>query len=45
MRFTRSRVVAGAVVAGVALSAGIAYAAIPSGGVISGCYLKSGGTL
>jgi hypothetical protein len=32
-------------VAGLALSAGIAYAAIPSGGVISGCYLKSGGTL
>ncbi|MEP7053788.1 MAG: hypothetical protein ABI912_00890 [Actinomycetota bacterium] len=45
MRYTRSRAVVTAVVAGLALSAGIAYAAIPSGGVISGCYLKSGGTL
>lgn len=36
--------VAGATVAGL-LGVGVAFAAIPSNGVISGCYTKSGGTL
>ena len=35
--------VVGALVAAGCLTAGIAYAVIPSGGVISSCYLKSGG--
>ena len=36
---------AGAIAAGVLAVGGVAYATIPSNGVISGCYTKSGGNL
>lgn len=45
MKPFQSRLVAGAVAAAIALTASVAFAAIPSGGVISGCYTRSGGTL
>jgi hypothetical protein len=41
----RPVVKAGVIAAGVLALGGVAYATIPSDGVISGCYLKSGGTL
>jgi hypothetical protein len=45
-RFHRSRAIGAAAVAGVlAIAGGVAYATIPTDGVISACYLKSGGSL
>jgi uncharacterized repeat protein (TIGR02543 family) len=37
--------IAGAFAAGIALTGGVAYAAIPSGGVISGCYNQTNGNM
>jgi len=45
MGFARAKVLTGAGVAVVVLGGGIAYAAIPSNGVINGCYTKSTGDL
>ena len=41
----RTLVKAGAVAAGLLAVGGVAYATIPTNGVISGCYAKSGGNL
>jgi hypothetical protein len=43
--FTRGRAVAAAALAGTIAAAGVAYATIPTNGVISACYTKSGGNL
>jgi hypothetical protein len=44
-KFTRGRAVAAAALVGAVAIAGVAYATIPSNGVISACYTKSGGSL
>ena len=45
-RLTRGRAIAAAAVCGaLAVAGGVAYATIPTDGVISGCYMKSGGAL
>ena len=45
VRRVRALVIAGGLALGVALIVGIAGASIPQGGVYTGCYMKSGGTL
>lgn len=45
MRRTKRLLLMGALLAVGGAVVGLAYATIPSGGVINGCYLKTGGTL
>lgn len=43
--FTRARTIAGMALLSAVAAAGVAYATIPTNGVISACYTKSGGSL
>lgn len=45
MHFKSRRAIIAAAIAGTFAAGGIAYATIPTNGVISGCYTKSGGSL
>ena len=44
-KVTRRRTIGAAAVVGLLAVGGVAYATIPTNGVISGCYMKSGGSL